>query len=61
MSRSPNLGLGLRQPAAAFSSAACCGEPMNRQRNPIGSSFSTHSLLAAGCAVKSGSRLPQSK
>jgi len=55
-----SANLGLRQPAAAFSSAACCGEPMVGQSVPEGSSLTSLSLPAAGCVVESGSRLPHS-
>jgi hypothetical protein len=53
--------LGLRQPAAAFPEPACWpGSQSPAQEKPISSSFTTHSLPAAGYGDESGSRLPHS-
>ena len=57
-----DLGHGLRQPAAAFPEPACWpGSQGTAEEKPEGSSITSHSTPAAGCGVKSGSRLPHSK
>jgi Domain of unknown function (DUF4391) len=55
------LGHGLRQPAAAFPEPACWpGSQGIAEEKPEGSSFTSHSLSAAGYGDESGSRLPHS-
>ena len=53
--------LRLLQPAAAFPESACWpGSQGSAEEKPEGFSFTSHSLSAAGCGAKSGSRLQQS-
>jgi hypothetical protein len=56
------VNLGLLQPAAALSPAACCGERMGSESRALWSPLSPHIHPGpAGWHRKSGSRLPQSK
>jgi hypothetical protein len=52
------LDCGSLLPLSPPQPAAECQWPADEK--PISSSLTTHSLPAAGCVVKSGSRLPQS-